>query len=39
MMECDVLRYELWEDIEKILYALEKCRIIGDRDLVIFHGY
>ena len=38
-MECDVHGYELWEAIEEILYILEECRIKGDRELVIIHGY
>ena len=38
-MECDVHGNELWEAIEEILYALEECRIKGDYELAIIHGY
>jgi len=39
IMEIDVHGYELWEAIDEILYILEECRINGDRELVIIHGY
>jgi len=38
-METNVHGHELWGAIDKVLSALEECRINGEREINIIHGY
>ena len=38
-MEIDLHGFELWDAIDEILYKLEECKIKGERELLLVHGY
>ena len=39
LLKADVHGYELWGAIDEVLSALEECKINGDKELTIVHGY
>lgn len=38
-MKIDLHGYELWEAIEEIILILEECKIKGESQLELIHGY
>jgi hypothetical protein len=39
LLEINVHRHELWGAIDEVLSALEECKIKGDKEINIIHGY
>lgn len=39
LLETNVHGHELWGAIEEVLSALVECKINGDREISIIHGY
>jgi len=39
LLEIDVHGHELWGAIDEVLSALEECKINGEREINIIHGY
>ncbi len=39
LLEINVHGYELWGAIDEVLSAFEECRINGDLEINIIHGY
>jgi len=39
LLEINVHGHELWGAIDEVLSALEECKINGEREINIIHGY
>ena len=39
LLEINVHGHELWGAIDEVLSALEECKIKGEREINIIHGY
>ena len=38
-MKIDLHGYELWEAVEELIQTIEECKIKGDCELEVVHGY
>ncbi len=39
LLEINVHGHELWGAIDEVLSALEECKLNGDGEIIIIHGY